>query len=59
MRFAQDYAPAEAIARTAEELGCGMIVLGTRGLGAMAGLLLGSVAQGVLQRVRIPVILSR
>lgn len=58
VRFAQDYAPAVAIARTAEELRCGLIVMGTRGLGPTTGLLLGSVAQGVLQRVRIPVALS-
>lgn len=58
-RVVEDRVPAAAIARAAAELHCGMIAMGTRGLGAMAGPLLGSAARGVLRRVRTPVILSR
>ena len=58
-RVTEDRNPAQAIAHLAAELGCGMIAMGTRGRGAMAGLLLGSVAQGVLRRVRVPVVLAR
>ncbi len=50
--------PAEAIVRCARERGCDLIVMGTRGLGAVAGLALGSVASRVLQRVEIPVVLA-
>jgi len=32
-----------------------VIVMGARGLGAVRGVLLGSVSQGVLQRARVPV----
>jgi nucleotide-binding universal stress UspA family protein len=35
------------------------IVMGTRGLGAMAGLVLGSVAMKVVQLARIPVTLVK
>jgi nucleotide-binding universal stress UspA family protein len=55
----RDDAPAEAIARAAAEGGAGLIALGTHGRGPVAELLLGSVAQGVLQRVRVPVLLAR
>jgi nucleotide-binding universal stress UspA family protein len=50
--------PAEAIVRCAGGCGCDLIVMGTRGLGAVAGLALGSVASRVLQRVEIPVVLA-
>jgi nucleotide-binding universal stress UspA family protein len=51
--------PAQGIVSTAESLGCGLIVMGTRGLGALAGLLLGSVATKVLCLSRIPVTLVK
>jgi len=47
--------PAEVIAATAEELGCHHIIMGTRGLGKVAGLALGSVATGVLHLAKVPV----
>ena len=47
--------PAETIARTADELECNHIIMGTRGLGKIAGLALGSVATGVLHLAKVPV----
>lgn len=46
---------AATVVELAERLGCSMIVMGARGLGAVRGALLGSVSQGVLQRARVPV----
>jgi nucleotide-binding universal stress UspA family protein len=51
--------PATEIARVAGEARCDQIVMGTRGLGALAGLALGSVATKVLHLVEIPVTLVR
>jgi len=50
-------APGPAILQAARDLDCAMIVMGTRGLGPVAGLLLGSVAQHVLQHAHVPVAL--
>ncbi len=47
---------AETVVALANELGCDTIVMGTRGLGAIPGLLLGSVTRKVLHLARIPVI---
>jgi nucleotide-binding universal stress UspA family protein len=51
--------PAETIAAYAEQRSCGGIVMGTRGLGHAAGLLLGSVAHKVLQLSKVPVTLVK
>lgn len=51
--------PAETIAAYAEQRNCGAIVMGTRGLGHAAGLLLGSVAHKVLQLSKVPVTLVK
>ncbi len=51
--------PAQAILSSAQALSCSMIVMGTRGLGGVAGLLLGSVTQQVLAHAKIPVTLVR
>ena len=51
--------PAEIIVRLAEELGCELICLGTHGRGAVAGVLLGSVAGKVLHLARTPVLLAK
>jgi len=48
--------PAETIAALAEELGCDTIVMGTRGIGGLAALALGSVTRKVLHLATVPVI---
>lgn len=50
---------AETIARTALEQNCDGIVMGTRGLGAVAGTLLGSVTAKVIQLADVPVTLVK
>ena len=51
--------PAEVIAQYAKEQGCAQIMMGTRGLGRVAGLLLGSVAQKVIHLSEVPVLLVK
>lgn len=51
--------PAPTILHFASTLGVEIIVMGTRGRGAVAELLLGSVASGVLQAAAVPVLLIR
>ena len=48
--------PAETLAALAEELGCDHIVIGTRGLGSISGLVLGSVTRKVLHLAKVPVL---
>ena len=50
---------AEAILEEAEAHNCDLIVMGTRGLGRLAGLLLGSVSHKVVQHAKCPVLLVR
>jgi len=60
--FAQHIAvgqPADVIAGFARELGCTHVVMGTRGLGAALGMLLGSVATAVVRQVAVPVTLVK
>ncbi|MFZ3468358.1 universal stress protein [Streptomyces sp. 4.24] len=49
--------PTEALARAADT--ASMLVLGSRGLGGMAGFVMGSVASGTVARARHPVVLVR
>lgn len=49
--------PAPAILRVAEEDGFDLIVMGSRGHGQLAGLLLGSVSNAVAQRATCPVMI--
>ena len=51
--------PAEMIAQVAREEDVGHIVIGTRGLGGVKGLLLGSVANQVIQLADIPITLIK
>jgi nucleotide-binding universal stress UspA family protein len=51
--------PADKIVQLAETLKCGRVVMGTRGLGSVAGLLLGSAAYRVIHLVSLPVTLVR
>lgn len=46
---------AETLVALAEELGCDHIVMGTRGLGAISGMVLGSVTRKVLHLANVPV----
>jgi nucleotide-binding universal stress UspA family protein len=50
---------AQSIVSHAKDNGCRLIVMGTRGLGALAGLALGSVATKVLHLAPMPVMLVR
>ena len=50
---------AEAILEEADVHHCDLIVMGTRGLGRLTGLLLGSVSQKVVQHAKCPVLLVR
>ena len=49
--------PAPAILRVAAEEGCDLIVVGSRGHGQLAGILLGSVSSVVAQRAGCPVLI--
>lgn len=49
----------DTILRVAREQGCGRIVMGTRGLGPVRGLLLGSVTFAVVHRSTLPVTLVK
>ena len=50
---------AEMLARYAREHGIDLVVLGTRGLGSVAGMLLGSVATKIVRESPAPVMLVR
>ncbi len=51
--------PADGIVRLARERGCGLIVMGTRGMGAIASAVLGSVASKVIHVAEVPVTLVK
>lgn len=50
---------AESLAREAKKLKCDMIIMGTHGMGAVSGMLLGSVAAKTVHLARCPVVLIR
>jgi len=50
---------AQGIARYCEEMKCDRIVMGTRGMGALASMVLGSTAQKVIHLVHVPVTLVK
>ena len=51
--------PAEVICKHATDEGCDLICMGTRGLGAAAGMIMGSVATKVLHSASMPVLLVK
>ena len=51
--------PGPTIAALADTIGADLIVMGTRGLSAQTGALLGSVAQRALEHAAVPVLLAR
>ncbi|MGE5490704.1 MAG: universal stress protein [Actinomycetota bacterium] len=51
--------PAEVIAKLAKDLDCGQIVMGTHGHGAVASLVIGSVAAKVLHLASCPILLVK
>ena len=51
--------PADTIVTYADQRQCDAIVMGTRGLGPVGGLLMGSVATKVLHLTKIPVTLAK
>ena len=52
-------APAEVIVQTAQESNCDLIVMGTRGQGVIADVLIGSTAKWVVRQSLIPVMVIR
>jgi len=50
---------AEIICKYAKEKGCDQIVMGTRGMGSVSNLLLGSVATKVIHQSPVPVLLVK
>ncbi len=50
---------AETIGRIAEESGCVGVVMGTRGLGKVSGVLMGSVAMKTFHVVKVPITFIR
>jgi nucleotide-binding universal stress UspA family protein len=51
--------PDKEILRAAEALGAGLIVMGSRGLGAVSRMLIGSVSESVIRHAHCPVFLVR
>ncbi len=58
-RHARSGAPADGILKLVRDEKCDAIAMGTRGMGAVAGLVLGSVAMKVLQLAPIPLTLVK
>lgn len=51
--------PGETICHLASQLGCALIAMGTHGRGALANMVIGSVASKVLHLARVPVLLAK
>lgn len=51
--------PIDTILETAEEKGCDLIVMGSRGLSGLKELVLGSVSHAVVQKAKMPVLIVK
>ena len=51
--------PAREVIRLAEEIGAGMVVVGSRGLGGVRRMLLGSVSEAIVEHAPCPVMVVR
>lgn len=51
--------PVDVIIETAEKRECDMIIMGTKGHGGLAQMLIGSTAKKVLQQTKVPVLVVR
>ena len=51
--------PAEVIVETADDEGYDLIVMGSRGLGVVKGVLLGSVSQYIVEQAKCPVLVVK
>ena len=51
--------PAEVISRFAREQGCDEIIIGSRGLGNISSMLVGSVASKIIHMATVPVVLVK
>ena len=51
--------PAEEIVNLAEELGAGLVIVGSRGLGSLRRTVLGSVSENVVRYAPCPVFVAR
>ena len=49
----------DVVAHFVKDIGCDQVVMGTRGMGSVANLMLGSGANKVLQMVDVPVLLVK
>ena len=58
VRLLKGSSPADLIVRCAEDEGCDLIVMGSRGLGALRGIL-GSVSSHVLREAAVPVLIVK
>ncbi|MGE3333695.1 MAG: universal stress protein [Rhodospirillaceae bacterium] len=57
--YSQTGDPAESIIAFAKKSKCSEIVMGSRGLGRLSGLILGSVVSKVVQLAKVPVVVVR
>src|SRR3712207_9587272 len=58
-KYLKEGRPAEEIAELAEELGVGLVAIGSRGLNAVKRLVVGSVSEGVVILAPCPVLVVR
>ncbi len=58
IEFLEETVPGEQIVAYADEHGCDLIIMGSRGLGALRGIL-GSVSSHVLRQARVPVLIVK